>query len=361
MYYPFYVNKESGNVSLKHDKYFTEQAFPIKSNGVDGRWRWGKEKANANISFLYGKLVGDKYNIYEKDYLESEEGARRVRPKSVLGGASYSTDVATKEYRNLMGNVDFNNPKPIDLIKDLVVYATSEEESFLILDFFAGSSTTAHAVMQLNAEDGGNRRFIMVQLPEVCDEKSEAARAGYKTIADISKERIRRAGKKIKEELAAKQKSASAGQMSLLEEAPSPVQKLDTGFRVLKVDSSNMAEVFYTPDAVTQKTLMEDVSNIKFDRTPEDLLFQVLLDWGVDLSLPVRREKIQGKTVFVVDENALVACFDKGITEQLVHELAQLQPLRAVFRDDGFASDAVKINVDQIFRQISPVTQVRSL
>ncbi len=362
MYYPFYVNKESGNVSLRHDKYFTEQAFPIKSNGVDGRWRWGKEKAKENISFLYGKLVGDKYNIYEKDYLESEEGARRVRPKSVLGGASYSTDVATKEYRNLMGNIDFNNPKPIDLIKDLVVYATSEEESFLILDFFAGSSTTAHAVMQLNAEDGGNRRFIMVQLPEKCDEKSEAAKAGYKTIAEISKERIRRAGKKIKEEMAAKQTSASStGQGSLLDAAKLVASSLDTGFRVLKVDSSNMADVFYNPDAVSQKTLMEDVSNIKYDRSPEDLLFQVLLDWGVDLSLPIRRVKRQGKTVFFVDENALVACFDKNITEELVQELAKLQPVRAVFRDDGFASDAVKINVEQIFRLLSPGTLVKTL
>lgn len=212
--------------------------------------------------------------------------------------------------------------------------------------------------MQLNAEDGGKRRFIMVQLPEACDEKSEAAKAGYKTIADISKERIRRAGKKIKEELAAKKKPAT-GQGSLLEKAPE--QELDTGFRVLKVDSSNMNEVFYTPDAVTQKTLMEDVSSIRYDRSGEDLLFQVLLDWGVDLSLSIRRENIQGKNVYFVDENALVACFDKGITEELVQKLAEFHPLRVVFRDDGFASDAVKINVDQIFRQISPGTLVKSL
>lgn len=215
--------------------------------------------------------------------------------------------------------------------------------------------------MQLNAEDGGNRRFIMVQLPEVCDEKSEAAKAGYKTIAEISKERIRRAGKKIKEELAAKQTGSSTGQGSLLDAAKLVASSLDTGFRVLKVDSSNMADVFYNPDAVSQKTLMEDVSNIKYDRSPEDLLFQVLLDWGVELSLPVRRETMQGKTVFFVDENALVACFDKNITEELVQELAKLQPVRAVFRDDGFASDAVKINVEQIFRLLSPGTLVKTL
>lgn len=254
----------------------------------------------------------------------------------------------------------FENPKPTELIGHLLKLASDKDS--LVLDFFAGSSTTAHAVMQLNAEDGGNRRFIMVQLPEVCDEKSEAAKAGYKTIAEISKERIRRAGKKIKEELASKQTSASStGQASLLDAAKPAESSLDTGFRVLKVDSSNMSDVFYNPDAVTQKTLMEAVSSIKYDCSDEDLLFQVLLDWGVDLSLSIRREKRQGKTVFFVDENALVACFDKNITEELVQELAELQPLRVVFRDDGFASDAVKINVDQIFRQISPGTLVKSL
>lgn len=258
-------------------------------------------------------------------------------------------------------NIFFSYPKPISLISYILKVGGVTDKD-IILDFFAGSSTTAHAVMQLNAEDGGNRRFIMVQLPEKCDEKSEAAKAGYKTIAEISKERIRRAGKKIKEEMAAKQTSASStGQGSLLDAAKLVASSLDTGFRVLKVDSSNMADVFYNPDAVSQKTLMEDVSNIKYDRSPEDLLFQVLLDWGVDLSLPIRRVKRQGKTVFFVDENALVACFDKNITEELVQELAKLQPVRAVFRDDGFASDAVKINVEQIFRLLSPGTLVKTL
>lgn len=257
-----------------------------------------------------------------------------------------------------MGGV-FDNPKPVRLLEQILRLTTVDED--IILDFFAGSSTTAHAVMQLNAEDGGKRRFIMVQLPEVCDEKSEAAKAGYKTIAEISKERIRRAGKKIKEKLTEKQNPSDNRQMSLLDAAKPAASSLDTGFRVLKVDSSNMSDVFYNPDAVTQKTLMEAVSSIKYDRSDEDLLFQVLLDWGVDLSLPIRREKRQGKTVFFVDENALVACFDKNITEELVQELARLQPLRVVFRDDGFVSDAVKINVDQIFRQLSPGTLVKSL
>ena len=200
---------------------------------------------------------------------------------------------SSKRLRTLMGGDYFGFPKDEFIIQQLIEFFTKGED--LILDFFAGSSTTAHAVMQLNAEDGGNRRFIMVQLPEVCDEKSEAARAGYKTIAEISKERIRRAGKKIKEELAAKETGVSStGQGSLLDAAKPAESSLDTGFRVLKVDSSNMNDVFYNPDAVTQKTLMEDVSSIKYDRSDEDLLFQVLLDWGVDLSLPIRREKRQG-------------------------------------------------------------------
>ena len=229
------------------------------------------------------------------------------------------------------------------MIMRLCEMGTSNEPEDLILDFFAGSSTTAHAVMQLNAEDGGNRRFIMVQLPEACDEKSEAAKAGYGTIAEISKERIRRAGKKI------------------LEGDCHEGWNRDVGFRVLKVDTSNMADVFYTPDALQQSLLDMATDNVKPGRSPEDLLFQVLLDWGVELTLPIRKESIQGKTVFFVDENALVACFDQGIDETLVRELTACKPLRVIFRDNGFVSDAVKINVEQVFRQLSPTTEVRCL
>ncbi len=201
--------------------------------------------------------------------------------------------------------------------------------------------------MQLNAEDGGNRKFIMVQLPEPCDEKSEAFKAGYKTIAEISKERIRRAGKKI-----------------LWGGDCHPDWNKDIGFRVLKVDTSNMADVYYTPQETRQSDLLAAVDTIKPGRdNPEDLLFQVLVDWGVDLTLPIRRETIQGKTIFFVNHEPydLIACFDEGITEELVRELAAYKPLRVVFRDNGFASDAVKINVDQIFRQLSSSTDVKSI
>lgn len=234
-----------------------------------------------------------------------------------------------------------DNPKPVHMLSDFIYWFTNNED--FVLDFFAGSATTAHAAMQLNAEDGGNRKFIMVQLPEVVEEKHEAYKAGYKTIAEISKERIRRAGKQI------------------LEGECHEDWNKDIGFRVLKVDTSNMQDVYYQPQQLNQNDLFASVDNIKPDRSSEDLLFQVLLDWGVDLTLPIRRESIQGKEVFIVDDNALVACFEQGISEALIHELAALNPLRAVFRDNGFASDAVKVNVTQIFKQRSPITEVKAL
>lgn len=197
--------------------------------------------------------------------------------------------------------------------------------------------------MQLNAEDGGSRKFMMVQLPELCDEKSEAFKAGYKTIAEIGKERIRRAGKRIKAEHGDKAKN------------------LDTGFRVFKVDTSNLKDVYYAPDQLQQKQLDLFADHIKPDRRPEDLLFQVFLDWGLDLTLPITKESIDDKTVFFVDTNALLACFDPGITEELVKKLAKRQPLRAVFRDDAFGSDSVKINVEQIFKLLSPGTEVKAM
>jgi adenine-specific DNA-methyltransferase len=213
----------------------------------------------------------------------------------------------------------------------------------VVVDFFAGSSTTAHAVMQLNAEDGGKRTFVMIQAPESCTEINEAWKLQFKNIADISKERIRRAGKKLKEE------AALQG------------QSLDIGFRVLKIDTSNMKDVFYKPDSLQQQDLFAHVDNIKDERNPEDLLFQVLLDWGADLRLPITEEMIADRRVFFVDQNALTACFDKGITEEMVKKLAERKPMRAVFRDAGFSSDVVKINVEQIFKLISPDTVVKVL
>lgn len=248
---------------------------------------------------------------------------------------------ASKRLRALMGGDLFDFPKDELVLQEVIEMMTEGDD--IILDFFAGSSTTAHSVMLQNAKDGGNRKFIMIQLDEAADEKSEAFKAGFKTIPEVSRERIRRAGAQV-----------------LDGECHSNWNR-DVGFRVLKVDTSNMQDVYYRPDELKQSDLPGLVDNVKEGRTAEDLLFQVLVDWGVDLTLPIRRETVQGKTVFFVDDNALAACFDRGITEDLVKELAKREPLRAVFRDNGFVSDAVKINVTQIFRQLSPTTDVKSI
>jgi len=252
-----------------------------------------------------------------------------------------NTDDGSRDFHNLIPERIFENPKPVRLIERIIEHGCGPDD--FVMDFFAGSATTAHAVMKKNSKDGGNRKFLLIQLDEKVDSSSEAYRQGYKSISDISMERIRRAGLKA------------------VEGECHPEWNRDVGFRVLKIDSSNMKDIFYRPDELSQGDLLEAVDNVKPDRTPEDLLFQVLVDWGVDLTLPIRRETLQGKTVFFVDENALVACFDSGVTEDLVKELAKHEPLRVVFRDNGFVSDAVKINVEQIFRQLSPSTEVRSL
>ena len=276
-----------------------------------------------------------EWNIYEK----SRKYTTKV--KSIWN----DNDVISEQGTIELGNLDladlYDHPKPIGLLQRCVHVASSDED--IVLDFFAGSATTAHAVMRLNAEDGGKRRFIMVQIADPCGEESEAFKKGYQTIAALSKERIRRAGSKVKAENATN--------------APN----LDTGFRVLKVESSNMKDVYYSPDAVKQPDLVAHADNIKEDRTPEDLLFQVLVDWGVDLALPVAEETIAGKAVLFVDGNALAACFDSSISEELVKELAKRKPLRAVFRDNSYGSDSVKINVEQIFKLLSPTTEIKSL
>lgn len=248
---------------------------------------------------------------------------------------------ASNEIKSLGLAGMFNNPKPTRLLTRAMILATGADD--IVLDFFAGSSTTAHAVFQLNAEDGKNRKVILVQIPEPVDPKHAAAEGGFSTIAEISKERIRRAGAKI-----------LAGDCH-------PDWNRDVGFRVLKIDSSNMADVYYTPDATTQADLLLRVDNIKQGRTAEDLLFQVLLDWGVDLTLPITRETVEGKTVFTVAGTALIACFDNGVDEALVKTLATRKPLRVVFKDTGFKDDATKINVKQIFKSLSPDTEVKAI
>ena len=255
-------------------------------------------------------------------------------PKTVLINKEYISIKGTREIQNILGIGIFDFPKPLNLIKLFESIATSENS--IILDFFSGSATTAHAVMQLNAEDGGHRKFIMVQLPEPCDEASEAYKAGYQNICEIGKERIRRAGDKIKSE------------------SPMTTQDLDVGFRVLKLDDTNMKDVSYAPDDYDQGMLAGLESNIKDDRTDLDLLFGCLIDWGLPLSLPYSSEQIDGCTVHTYNDGDLIACFDANIPESVVKEIAKRKPLRAVFRDSGFASSPEKINVFEIFKLYMP-------
>lgn len=237
-------------------------------------------------------------------------------------------------------DIPFDNPKNKVLMMELIKLF-DDAKNPIILDFFSGSATTAHAVMQLNAEDGGHRKFIMVQLPEPCDEKSEAYKAGYKNICEIGKERIRRAGAKIREE------------------NPMTTAELDTGFRVLKLDSTNMTDVYYSPLEINQQMLLEQVENIKPDRTDLDLLFGCLLDWGIPLNMPYISENIDGCTVHTYNDGDLIACFDKNVPESVVKAIAKRQPLRVVFRDSCFEDSPSKINVGEIFKMIAPDTRVK--
>lgn len=253
-----------------------------------------------------------------------------------------SNTQATRELQDILNAKLFPHPKSTQLIESLASQCLSDDDDDeIVLDFFSGSGTTAHAILARNATCSTNTRFILVQLPEVCPPESAAANAGFSTIADIARERIRRVGDQFR--------SSDA--------------KVDVGFRSLKIDTSNMADVYYAPDALDKSSLDLFVDNIKPDRTAEDLLFQVMLDWGVDLALPIEKKTIQGKDVFFVDGDALAACFDAhgGVDEAFVKELATHKPLRVVFRDAGFKDSAVKINVEQIFKLLSPSTEVKSI
>ena len=268
---------------------------------------------------------------------------------------------ATLEFNKIFDGLRvFENPKGITDIKDLTRYITADSKDCIILDFFSGSATTAHAVMRLNAEDGGHRKFIMVQLPEQCDEKSEAYKAGYKTICEIGKERIRRAGEKLLQDVTSgkgniKGEGWGCGMPTTQEDRAFAIKNiLDIGFRVLKLDDTNMKDVYYAPDDYDQNMLAGLESNIKDDRTDLDLLFGCLIDWGLPLSLPYKSEQIDGCTVHTYNDGDLIACFDANIPESVVKEIAQRKPLRAVFRDSGFASSPEKINVFEIFKLYMP-------
>lgn len=336
LWYPFYVDG-SGNVSC-HKIMDCIEVYPIWEDGFEGCWTWSKDKAENNIELLTAKSINNKWKIFRKSYAIIDGNISSKQVKSIWTDNMFFTEKG-QDVINKLFNIKtkiFQSPKSIQMLKQCIQMIGNKD--CIILDFFSGSATTAHAVMQLNAEDGGNRKFIMVQLPELTDEKSEAYKAGYKNICEIGKERIRRAGKKIKEDNKDKE----------------GIDKLDTGFRVLKLDSSNMEDVYYTPQEFSLQSLFNE--NVKADRTNEDLLFQVMLDLGIELSAKIETKQISGKTVHFVDDNYLVACFDREVNETVITEIAKLHPVYFVMRDASAANDNVIDNFEQLFEAYSKDT-----
>lgn len=352
--YPITVEGETFYPGQSYEKYLD------RKNGnharADWAWRWSKDLFD--FGYKNGFIVIKKYDGYSRIYTKTYQNCKiaktasgftieyiqRTKAISTLEFVEneYSNDNSKKNLTSLFESSVFDYSKPTALLKTLAQYSSAADD--IVMDFFSGSATTAHAVMQLNAEDGGHRKFIMVQLPEKCDEKSEAYKAGYKNICEIGKERIRRAGEKIlKEQLANNNSTLN-----------SPNSKLDIGFRVLKLDSTNMKDVYYAPGDYDQDFLHQLESNIKDDRTDLDLLFGCLIEWGLPLSLPYKSEQIDGCTVHTYNDGDLIACFDANVPESVVKEIAQRKPLRAVFRDSGFASSPEKINMFEIFKLYMP-------
>lgn len=351
--YPITVEGETFYPGQSYEKYLD------RKNGnharADWAWRWSKDLFD--FGYENGFIVIKKYDGYSRIYTKTYQNCKiaktasgftieyiqRTKAISTLEFVEneYSNDNSKKNLTSLFESSVFDYSKPTALLKTLAQYSSTADD--IVMDFFSGSATTAHAVMQLNAEDGGHRKFIMVQLPEKCDEASEAYKAGYKNICEIGKERIRRAGDKIKSE------------------SPMTTQDLDIGFRVLKLDDTNMKDVYYAPADYEQNVLDLLESNIKEDRTDLDLLFGCLLEWGLPLSLPYQSEDIEGCTVHNYNDGDLIACFDENIPDSVIKTIAKRQPLRAVFRDSSFSGSPAKINVTQIFKELAPDTSVKVL
>ncbi len=401
LFYPIYVDPQSRDqdgfcsVSLKKDAIFRIEVLPYNSLGKESCWRWGQTKFdnnNSNQTVSSNVVAKEKkeggYNIYEK-YRKTT-----YKPKSIWDDNSVLTETGTTILKALGFNGEFDFPKPTELVKRCLALSSKDED--ICLDFFSGSATTAHAVMQLNAEDGGNRRFIMVQLPELTDEKSEAYKAGYKNICEIGKERIRRAGARINEELglfAADNTSLQTPNSGIPDNSslqiPNsgipdnsslqiPNSKIDVGFRVLKLDSTNMEDIYYSPEDTDQRNLFNMVDNVKPDRTGEDLLFQVMLELGAELNSSIRKEELGIKgneelgirneklgektyTIYDVANGYIVACFDQEVTDEVVTVIAKMKPQYAVLRDTSMKNDSTATNFEQIFKRYSPNTVTKIL
>ena len=340
------TKEERPNLSYPIKNPFTGEMVEHPTNA----WKYSKqqyEQLAADNRLYWGKDGGNSYPRLKRFLSELDEG---IVPINLWYYKDTATlDEGTKLVDSILGKDVFDYPKPIQIIQRMLRLMGSKD--FIVIDFFSGSATTAHAVMQLNAEDGGNRKFIMVQLPEATDEKSEAYKAGYKNICEIGKERIRRAGKKIVEELEKKkvEEGLFAGSSIGSEARP-----LDIGFRVLKLDSSNIQDVYYSPEQFNENLLFED--NIKHDRTEEDLLFQAMIELGIELSAKIEQREIAGKTVWSVADNYLMACFDKDVNETTITEIARQHPYYFVLRDSSLATDNVADNFEQIWEEYSKET-----
>ena len=342
LYYPLYVSPTTGAVSIAQSDEFNVEVYPDAPDGTQTCWTWGKDRVVSDNGLLLAEKTGQEWRVFRRDYLHGEDGeVAKTLVKSVWLDAEFTNDYGRKAVKDLFGQAVMDFPKSPQLMQRLIDIACPPRG--LVLDFFAGSSSMAHAVFLANAADGGGRRFIMAQLDEVPDPKSEAAKAGFSSIASLSRERIRRAGSKVVED---------SGMMA---------DGLDVGFRALTVDTTNMADVLQTPDETDQQALAGLENSVKSDRSGEDLLFQVLLDWGLELTMPLSVEQVEGHEVFVVEDDALIACFDAEVSPELVRAIAKRGPLRAVFRDSGFASDDARINAEQVFREVSPSTDVKAI
>ena len=340
------TKEERPNLSYPIKNPFTGEMVEHPTNA----WKYSKqqyEQLAADNRLYWGKDGGNSYPRLKRFLSELDEG---IVPINLWYYKDTATlDEGTKLVDSILGKDVFDYPKPIQIIQRMLQLMGSKD--FIVIDFFSGSATTAHAVMQLNAEDGGNRKFIMVQLPEATDEKSEAYKAGYKNICEIGKERIRRAGKKIVED---QEKKRMEEGLFVGSSAGSEARPLDIGFRVLKLDSSNMQDVYYSPEQFNENLLFED--NIKHDRTDEDLLFQAMIELGIELSAKIEQREIAGKTVWSVAEGYLMACFDKDVNETAITEIARQHPYYFVLRDSSLATDNVADNFEQIWEEYSKET-----
>lgn len=345
LYFPLWISPVDGSVALEKDSAHTIERLPLAADGTPTCWTWSKLKIKSENSYVFGEPCGNEWRVYRKDYLE-EGSAAFTMAKSLQADSEFNNDYGKRRIKELFGSNVMSFPKPPALMNRILEIGSTKDS--LVMDFFSGSATMADAVMSLNAADGGERRFIMVQLPEVIDEATEAGKEGYATICDLGEERIRRAGTKIATGIDETNKQLELG----AEPKPYP----DLGFRVLRIDSSNFKDSYLTPGEIEQAGLFDLVDNVKEGRSELDLLFEVLPKLGIPYSAKIEERMLAGKKVFFVDGDKLAACFDANVGTDTIEEMAKAKPWYAVIRDSSMADDATHANYEELFRTYSPDT-----